>query len=644
MRNQALSEGLGGGKLHLLSEVGSKDQVDIKKERDTGVTGLTGSDVVPVSQLPEGKVSDITDTGQSDLVAARLGTSKIKAVQAQGPDAEGFDRDVVIVGAGPNGLMAAILLASYGVDPARIEIVDGKSGVTELTKATTLQAGALKVFDQAGVLDEVLANSVLVRESNFYDRPGHEFADVKFDVLADETKHPYLVNIPQSDTERILEKRAKELGISIRWNTRLETLNNDEDRAQVKLAGPDGEHTLNSRYVIGCDGVHSTVRKQTGIGFDGDMFGKVMGAVDIDLPGCGLARDQSHAFFTKDGTLELVPLPGEGERFRAGLILSKEKAVDGKHLSHDEDQARLAHFLKLAGIEVTPEQQAAFPEISYFKVFERIADKFKDGRVFLAGDAAHQHSPETAQGLNTGVQDVQNLAFKMARVLNGGADPAFLETYEAERRPVAEHVLSMTGMDTRMFSWTGVLGKLRNIGMSVVIPHAQRIFARDVAELNLRYDRSPDMATEACGVLSAGSLAPLDAEFGMAGHPGTWNLEDLLNDKPVDDLAVVFASPDRDATLPKELGRTLDRLADRSHTQTVMVADRPEEAELLKVALTRRRIDNVHVAVDDKGELRDRFGAEKKGLFVVRPDGYVRYSHDHLDIKALRRHDEKYGG
>lgn len=344
------------------------------------------------------------------------------------------DVGVLVVGAGPTGLMLANWLVRLGVGVA---LIDGKDGPTEESRALGVHSRSMEIYDQLGIADRVLGEAV--RAESLRQGFGRvAFAPIPLTGLGQGiTPYPGMYMLEQSANERILADNLRALGESVQWRHRLEFLDRTESGVRAVVAGPAGARTLHARFVVGCDGASSTVRSLSGIAFEGTTSRQTFYLVDA-VGVTGLAPASVNV---RQGATEfLLAFPMQPDAAgRNGQRLIGIASDDGAAaVTEDFARRRLAE-----AFGVTYEDHRWF---STYRVHHRIATHFRTGSVFLAGDAAHVHSPVGAQGMNTGLQDAHNLAFKLADVLAGRAPAALLDRYEAERRPVALRLLRTTDM------------------------------------------------------------------------------------------------------------------------------------------------------------------------------------------------------
>ncbi|MBT2517082.1 FAD-dependent monooxygenase [Streptomyces sp. ISL-90] len=348
--------------------------------------------------------------------------------------------DVLIVGAGPSGLMLAVCLARLGVDAV---IVDGKSGPTRESRALGVQARSMELYDQLGLIDRVLAESYPARNAvpGFRDRP---FGSIALRGLGTRvTPYPEVTVLEQSRNEAILVDALAELGRVVLWEHRLTSLEEASVRADAAgrrhpvtatLDSPGGPVTVRARYCVGADGAHSIVRGLRGIPFEGVT--NVHTFYVVDAHGVtGLVDDAVNIRFNADDFLLAFPMGPGGHTRLLGIVRDRDLAADGTL------PESLVHERVERGFGVRYRDSSWF---TTYRLHHRLAARFRDGPFFLAGDAAHIHSPVGAQGMNTGLQEAHNLACAFADVLVGGMPDERLDRYEQERRPVAARLVGTT--------------------------------------------------------------------------------------------------------------------------------------------------------------------------------------------------------
>ncbi|MCS0502680.1 FAD-dependent monooxygenase [Ancylobacter mangrovi] len=357
-----------------------------------------------------------------------------------------MDASVLVVGAGPVGLTLAAELARHGV---RVRLVDKLATPSPYCRAIGVTPRSLEVFEDMGLAREMI-DAGLWLDGMRMVLPGQPPRDKRRDL----SDLPYAaLGVPQYETERVLTERLAQYGIVPERAVALAALSQAEDRVHVELDGPQGRESATFDFVVGCDGAHSAVRKALGIAFEGEawpfefMLGDV--SIDWDVPR-GLAVFAVHPM--EDAPPDLlvaVPLPERG-RYRVSAMAPARlgaPARDGTDhgIQAERPGAGLADLQEVAD-RLLPDR----PRLgdlrwsSIFRISIRLAEHYRAGNVFIAGDACHVHPPTGGQGMNTGIQDAYNLAWKLALVAKGEADRRLLDSYEAERRPVAEAVIAHT--------------------------------------------------------------------------------------------------------------------------------------------------------------------------------------------------------
>ncbi|MFG1926416.1 FAD-dependent oxidoreductase [Cryptosporangium sp. NPDC048952] len=344
---------------------------------------------------------------------------------------------VVIAGAGPTGLTLGCELARYGI-PFRL--IEAAPGPQPGSRGKGLQPRSLEVFEDLGIIERVLANGWLAMPMNSTDFDGRVTRGGAVPAsLLDRPDIPYPASLitPEWRTEEALRARLTELGGVIEFGTTLAGFEQSGRTVSAEIVKDGKTETVTARWLVGCDGGHSVVRKGAGIAFVGETREEVRMIV-ADAHVDGLDREAWHSWRHKEGIVTLCPLPSTDHfQYGASVAPGQNPARDLENL-----QAILNRRAQRTDIRLHQPRWS-----SLWRANVRLADRYREGRVFLAGDAAHIHSPAGGQGMNTGIQDAYNLGWKLAAVARG-ASPALLDTYDAERRPVAAHVLALS--DTRL--------------------------------------------------------------------------------------------------------------------------------------------------------------------------------------------------
>jgi 2-polyprenyl-6-methoxyphenol hydroxylase-like FAD-dependent oxidoreductase len=492
--------------------------------------------------------------------------------------------DVLIVGAGPVGTALAIDLTRRGVS---VRIIDKAEHGFGGSRAKGVQPRTLEVFDDLGALDDVRAGGSSYPPMGIHLGPiTVPFRMLRTPYVGDDTvPYPYPLLSPQFNTDRALHDRLHALGVDVEYRCALSEITETPDGVDVSIITPAGTEVITARYVVGADGGSSAVRKSVGIGFIGSTNeADRMLIVDADVSG-GLSRKYWHVWPGRYGRLTqfvgACPLP-HGDQFQWMI-----------RLAPDEDPPVGDDQITACIRARTGNKRLAVRNIAWTSVYRpniRLAESFRRGRVFLAGDAAHVHPPAGGQGLNTGVQDAYNLGWKLGQVL-AGAPAELLDTYEAERQPIAAAVL---GLSTKKYA-----------GMAKLSP-SSLTRGKDEQQIALTYRGGPmaPTATEHTSTLHVGDRAP-DASL-HDGSGAALRLFDLLHGPHFTALAV-----------GSNAARDLRELAwpDGGSALRRVTIDTPSDGD--------DDDSDVHSLRDTAGNVRKSYGIDSDALLLIRPDGYI---------------------
>jgi len=389
------------------------------------------------------------------------------------------DCQVLIVGAGPTGLVLAAELLARGI---RTRIIDKGDAMALQARAIGIHARTLEVLGMMGLAERFIADGQVVRQMRFYSE---DRCLTRLEFAHCGSRFGFMLNLPQDQTERLLRARVTELGGVVEYRTELTGLIVGGDAVAAAVRGPGGQaEMITAAYVVGCDGAHSRVRRELGLAFHGHPYPQDWLLADVLLD-WDLREDATHAFFRPDG-LPVILFPMRGHRWRLTLPFAGDREAQAPTL---EEVQRLT------------DQRAPRPVIvsdpswlAYFRSHRRSASAYRRGRVLLAGDAVHIHSPAGGQGLNTGIMDAHNLGWKLALVATGRAPDAVLDTYGAERRPVAEDVLRLTHALVHYGTLSHpVRRRIRDVAVPALgrSPMIQRRAARRMSQVYVSYPPGP---------------------------------------------------------------------------------------------------------------------------------------------------------
>lgn len=516
--------------------------------------------------------------------------------------------DALVVGAGPTGLTMACELRRRGL---RVRVVDPLPA-SRHSKALVLHVRTQEVFERMGVLAAAEARAVDLATIHIMGDAGRPLQSVR--VQRGPGRFPGPRFLDQSTTEEVLLARLTELGGAVERGARLTAYREVGDEVVATLATPDGPEEVRAAWLLGCDGAHSAVRHLAGIPFEGAPYEDVFDQADLKIR-WERAPDQGFVHFREQGAVVFFPLP----RGRYRII-----CVGGARPAHDPT---LADFQRLLD-EVAPGAEAHDPDwIVRFRLHLRMVPRMREGRAFLAGDAAHIHSPAGGQGMNTGIQDAFNLAWKLALVQTGAAAPGLLASYDAERRPVAAAVLRFTDATFRqILARRGPVAWLRSALIRRVLGRdgIQRRVTRIASQTQISYHR-------------AGTGVDARRWPRRGPRPGD-RAPDLVHAAPRPLMLALAAAPwfalvqlpgrDEDPALAAAAARVAARWPDHVTTLRLVRGTCPEG----------------HVPEDTLydagGELDAVYAPRGPELLLVRPDGHIAVRAPLAAAAAVERHLE----
>jgi 2-polyprenyl-6-methoxyphenol hydroxylase-like FAD-dependent oxidoreductase len=512
-----------------------------------------------------------------------------------------MDTDVLVVGAGPTGLMLANQLGRLGV---RTMIVDRHPGPSLQTRALGVQARTLEIYSHLGIVERALELGKRATGANLW-AAGRLTARIPIgDMGRDISPYPFLLILGQDDNERLLGDVLRGRQIAIEWNTELVGLAQDDQQVTATLKRADGATTeVSAAWVAGCDGAHSAVRERNGIEFQGAPYEHVFFVADTQATG-SMVPDELNVYLWREGFHLFFPMRGTDHWRLVGILPASLRTRDDLTFADVIPSLR-----EQAGTELSFKTCTWY---STYRIHHRCAARFRDRRCFLLGDAAHVHSPVGAQGMNTGLQDAYNLAWKLALVVSGRAGAALLDSYGDERMPVARRLLRTTD---RAFSLivsdsgfagllrTRVLAKLAALAMSV--ESVRTLAFRTISQTGIHYRDGPLSET----------LGGLPEAAPRAGDRFPWLRLEFVRSGPIEDL---YGKLDDTRFSLILIGQALaDRetsgLDDLLHIHEIP-SDPANDLEL-----SRARIP-------------------QPSFYLVRPDGHVGLAGVHADATAMARY------
>jgi 2-polyprenyl-6-methoxyphenol hydroxylase-like FAD-dependent oxidoreductase len=528
------------------------------------------------------------------------------------------DVDVLVVGAGPTGLTTACQLARFGV---RFRIIDKQPDRARESRALGVQARSLEVLQALGLGEALAARGRSTTRLMLHVDRGAPVAIDLGTVPRADTRFPYILFVSQSDTEAVLGGYLEAAGARVERQVELVGFRDDSTGLVCVLRHQDGrEEAIHASYLAGCDGAHSTVRKEADIAFEGGAYPQTFALGDVEADGA-LVPEAINAFAFGRGVAMFFPL-GQPATWR---VMAMEGTVPRPSPGGDDtvstQQLSLTELQAMVDDPTDGAVRVRDPVwLTRFRLHHRQAVTYQHGRVFLAGDAAHIHSPVGAQGMNTGIQDGWNLGWKLAMVSRGAADARLLNSYHSERWPVGRTLLRATdrvfGVFARAVASGGSVTSLRRVVVRRVVapalssPRVRAFAFHFVSQLGIRYRKSP-------------AVAEGEPRLSKGPHAGD-RLPDarvLRNGQPAY-LQQVLASP---------------------HVQLLLCGpvDAWNRAEVMKLAqgfpdvlainyLTRE--NSAEALVDSSGEALTRLGVDRHATYLVRPDGHVAFRSGGTDL------------
>jgi 2-polyprenyl-6-methoxyphenol hydroxylase-like FAD-dependent oxidoreductase len=542
-----------------------------------------------------------------------------------------YDTPVLVVGAGPVGLMLACELVRHGVE---CRIIDKAPAPTDKSKALGIHARTLEIFDNAGIADEMIAAGHKAHGMSAFSG-GKRIAHISLDQIP--SRYQFVLMLPQSETERFLGMHLASLGLQVERNVELAGFTQDADGVTSTLKAADGrEEQCHSAWIAGCDGAHSTVRHTLGLEFEGEQYEESFWLADLLLD----FREADDELYAYAGDEEMVVLfPMGHQRWR---IIGTRSLADGTAPpTLAEAQASLD---KLVGHGVKAHDPIW---LAHFIISRRRVKQYNVGRAFLCGDAAHIHSPAGGQGMNTGLQDAHNLAWKLALVISKSAKPDMLATYQAERHPVATEVLKETDMLTRVVTLRSPIAKAVRDRLAPIFSALEVVqdrASRALSETAVNYRQSPLVSEHRSGLVesvtragasgvgawydfahgpAAGDRAP-DVEYALVNSGEVRRLNEVMRGPNFNLL--LFSGIDSNSDY-RDLFAIAETVSTRypNHVTAHLIVAADAETTRLHVNLIRDVSHLIHRA----------YGAGARCIYLIRPDGYVGFRAQPPDQESL---------
>ncbi len=519
---------------------------------------------------------------------------------------------VIILGAGPVGLTLANELARHGVPP---RIIDKAPGIREVSKAMILHVRTQEILDKTGIAARARAEAEPLREVVVHAY-GKHIGRWNLDGIDSPYPHPLILG--QNRTQHALLDLLASRGVAVEWNTEATALSLDDGGAAVTLGG----ETVRARFVVGCEGSNSLVRKTIGASFEGARYsGEQFIQADCRI-NWALPSGRSYLFLTADGYMMVIEFPGGVVRIFISLP-DDAAAAGAKAAEHQLGAVESAtetpaleevqhHLTRLSGFACTLSDPIW---LARYRTSHRYADRFSQGHVFIAGDAAHVHVPIGGQGMNTGIQDAFNLGWKLAGVVKGALHPDVLDTFHAERHPVAAGLIRGTN-----FAYRGILhpSEARQHAARLFGPflirneHVQNFMRGTLEELHIDYPDSPlNLDLGGTRGPKPGERVP-DATLVRASDHATLSINSLTRTTAWTLLLFGGTFPGGQTVLAALADHVDTAFGGRIVPYVVLAASTPITAVAPGCVL----LDQLHLA-------HDRYGVSAPAFYLLRPDTYV---------------------
>lgn len=515
---------------------------------------------------------------------------------------------VLIVGAGPTGLMMGCLLARYGI-PFRI--IDKKSEPTPSSNATWIQTLTIELLSHLNLAEKFFKISNPCNALHFYV-DGHSIGKISLQGI--DSLYQYVLLLPQSETEKILTQDLVERKIPIERSTQLVAVKQSKNLVTAEVKSADGnKEMITTRYLIACDGANSTIREKCKMFFPGEDLTEQFVVADAIIESY-MSKDELHGFFSQGEIFAAFPLGTNRYRITANLHLpvSRKHYYKNEIIEMAQERAHGAYYIKDVSW------------ISTFWIHGKIIKQMRKGLIFFAGDAAHIHSPLGGQGMNTGLQDVYNLAWKIAAVLQGQAKPSLLNSYHAERYPVIKKIVKNNNTYTKLMIAEKTFSK-KLAGMIKKINKPNHSLAKKIAmeltQLNIQYLRSPIIKynQSKSDFIKPGQHAP------NVKITDKRTLYECLDNTKHNIL--IFSGLAKKNNLSALI--ELKNMLDKNFSDTV-------KTHIISLENTSQAIHDLN------SKLHQYYNATKAHVLILRPDHYIAYSSSTLAFPLIKKFLKKY--
>jgi len=505
-------------------------------------------------------------------------------------------------------------------------LIDKLPFPSDKSKALGIWSAAQEAFSAMGVIEPILHESLHVKAGRLC-RGRHTLLRLTPGDRVD-TPYPDALVLPQCDTERILSTRLNELDVWVERGTELVSFVQDREKVRAILKHSDGrEQIAQCRFLVGCDGAHSTVRQSAGVSFAGESMEEIWVLCDAEIEGNALMPEEAHIFLSAKGPLPLFPIRGNVWR-----VISTRPASAGVDLPTLSEMQKHLDERGPGGLTLKNPTW-----LSFFRISERQVDRYVCGNVLLAGDAAHIHSPAGGQGMNTGIQDAFNLGWKLALILRAGGDrDILLKSYHAERHPVAAMVIARAAVQTRMNMIHSAAGGLVRDGLLWLAGRtkkAPQAAALAFSGLDIRYTKSPILSQDAAWGEDWRDYGfrpgerPRDVPVFCLKQARTVSLFKGLHG--TQHVLLLFSGKKpiyRDVDLLESIRFTAAGYSSIVRVLAVWAGDQPPKGDWFE---------------DNDLTAHNRYGVDQAALYLIRPDGYVGVRAQPADIRPVEEYLRK---
>ena len=520
-------------------------------------------------------------------------------------------KEVVIVGAGPTGLMAACLLAQYGI---QFRIFDKNLKRAEQSRALAIQARTLEILSTMGLVNEFVARGRIIKKIE--PRPYGKKIHLNFNCLENETPYPYILILAQSETEEILEKKLNSYGIHVEREHELIGVVQNHDTVSVKIKNLKNnvDEVIVASYVLGADGAHSVIRNSLNLNFVGEPYPQHFWLADLSLDDT-IPDDCLSVYVKSEGVLAFLP-----------MHTSRTFRLVGQLKTSDRQAPSLSQISDIVTQMTGKKIHCSHPTwVTTFNLHHRLVDKMQVGRLFLLGDSAHIHSPVGGQGMNTGMQDAYNLCWKLNLVLKKKIRPAILESYQLERHPVGAYLLGKSDKMFQMVTSEAPFKKLcRRLFFTAlwrilkIYPSAADNLIWFVSQLKIKYKKGDVFDVSAFHHPTAGERAP-------------WFLLDVVGSNEKLDLFSLLDNKQHHVLIFSKMLKNEDYKA-------IMAMGKHEQVKIHIFAK-----DSFPGVVVPKSDTPFHvYNVKEAAIVFVRPDGYIAIRYESLAIKEFSEFLEAY--